>query len=122
MRQQYHRPSNDASRPYERKRCVTIVFRDSPFLGQKGLILKETLGRHSDLRLELSSGQQIRIDAAWTDYVNVEPSDNATVATRCIDFTQAEPIIQFLEYLKSKQKPDDCSPAAAAAAVPDSSS
>jgi hypothetical protein len=105
VKQQYHEPSNDASLPYKRKRSVTIIFESSPLFGQKGLILKETLGRHSDLNLELSSGKRIRIDATWTDYFG-EPSQNPKNLTHRLDFSQAQPIIRFLEYLKNKLTED----------------
>ncbi len=103
MKQQYHKPSNNASHSYEHKRRVTIAFRDSPFFGQEGRILKETLGRHSDLNLELSSGKRIKIDAAWTDYFRVESSQNPKSIAYCIDFAQAQPIIELIEYLRGKQ-------------------
>ena len=105
MKQQYHKPSHDASPPDERKRWVTIIFGSSPLFGQKGLILKEILGRHSDLNLELSSGKRIRIDATWTDYFG-EPSLNPKTLTHRVDFSQAQPIIQFLEYLENKLTED----------------
>jgi len=84
---------------------VTIIFESSPLFGQKGLILKEILGRHSDLNLELSSGERIRIDATWTDYFG-EPSQSPKTLTHRVDFSQAEPIIRFLEYLKTKLTED----------------
>ena len=104
MKQQYHKPSNDASQSYDRKQCVTITFGDSPFYQQKGRILKETFGRHSDLHLELSSGKRIRIDATWTDYFGAELSKNPKPVTHRVDLAQAEPIIRFLEYLRDKQE------------------
>ena len=113
VKQQYHKPSNDASQTYGRKRRVTIVFRDNPFFGQDGLILEETLGRHSDLHLELSNGKRIRIDAAWTDYFGVEPSQNPKTVTHCVDFAQVQPVIRFIEYLREKQETGDPSPVAA---------
>lgn len=105
VKQQYHEPSHDASLPDKRKRCVTIIFESSPLFGQKGLIVKETLGRHSDLNLELSCGKRIRIDATWTDYFG-EPSQNPKTLTHRVDLSQAQPIIQFLEYLKNKLTED----------------
>jgi hypothetical protein len=105
VKQQYHEPSHDASLPDKRKRWVTIIFESSPLFGQKGLILKETLGRHSDLNLELCSGKRIRIDATWTDYFG-EPSQNPKTLTHRVDFSQAQPIIRFLEYLKTKLTED----------------
>ena len=105
VKQQHHQPSHDASPPYKRKRWVTIVFESSPFFGQKGLILKEILGRHSDLNLELSSGKRIRIDATWTDYFG-ESSQNPKTLTHRLDFSQAQPIIRFLQYLKTKLTED----------------
>ena len=106
VKHQYHEPSHDASPPYERKRWVTIIFEGSPLFGQKGLILKETLGRHSDLNLELSSGKRIRIDATWTDYFG-EPSQNPKTLTHRVDFSQAQPIIRFIESLREKQETGD---------------
>jgi hypothetical protein len=104
MKRQYHKPLNNASQTYESKRHVTIVFRESPFFGEIGLILKETLGGHSDLRLELSSGKRIRIDAAWTDYFRIEFPQNPKPTSQCIDFAQAQSIIRFIEYLREKQE------------------
>jgi hypothetical protein len=104
MKPQYHKPSNNASQTYEGKRHATIVFRESPFFGEKGLILKETLEGHSDRHLELSSGKRIRIDAAWTDYFRIEFSQNPKPTSQCIDFAQAQPIIRFIEYLRDKQE------------------
>lgn len=100
-----HEPSHDASLPYKRKRWVTIIFESSPLFGQKGLILKEILGRHSDLNLELSSGKRIRIDATWTDYFE-EALQNPKTLTHRFDFSQAQPIIRFLEYLRNKLTED----------------
>jgi len=86
-------------------RAACRLFESSPLFGQKGLILKETLGRHSDLNLELSSGKRIRIDATWTDYFR-EPSQNPKTLTHRVDFSQAQPIIRFLEYLRNKLTED----------------
>ncbi len=104
MKQQYHKPLNDALQSYKRQRFVTIIFKESPFFGQQGLILKEKLGRHSDLSLELSSDNRIRIDAAWTDYFGAEPSENPKTVSHCVDLALAQPIIQFIEDLRAKQK------------------
>ncbi len=105
VKQRHHEPSHDASLPCKRKRSVTIIFESSPLFGQKGLILKETSGRHSDLTLELFSGKRIRIDATWTDYFG-EPSQNSRILAHRLDFSQAQPIIRFLEYLKNKLPED----------------
>jgi len=110
VKQRYHKPSNDASQSYDHKQCVTITFGDSPFYEQTGRILKETLGRHSDLHLELSSGKRIRIDATWTDYFGEELSKKPKPTIHCVDLAQAEPIIRFLEYLRDKQETGDLDP------------
>ena len=103
MKQQFHKPSNDASQTYDRKKCVTITFSDSPFYGQKGRVLKETFGRHWDLHVELSTGTRIRIDANWTDYFETEISKTQPLR-HFIDLAQAELIIRFLEYLRHKHE------------------
>gem|GEM_PF-5125604 len=105
MRHRLHIRSQDASLPSDYKRSVTITFRDSPFFGQEGRLVKVTLGRHSDLYLELANGKQIRIDASWTDYFG-EASQNPKTFTHYVDFSQAQPIIRFLEYLKNKLTED----------------
>jgi len=68
-------------------------------------LVKVTLGRHSDLDLELANGKQIRIDASWTDYFG-EASQNPKTLTHRVDFSQAQPIIRFLEYLENKLTED----------------
>jgi hypothetical protein len=105
VKQQHHRPSNDASPTYHRKRSVKVIFEDSPLFGQEGLIFKETLGRHSDLNLELSSGERVRIDATWTDYFG-ESSQNPKTLTHRVDFSQAQLIIRLLEKLRNKLTDD----------------
>lgn len=99
MRRKRGRSAQNASQTYERKRSVTITFRDSPFFGQESRILKVSLGRHVDLYLELPSGKRISIDACWTNY------DGATTphsARHRIDLTQIQPIVGLLEYLNNK--------------------
>ena len=98
VKQQYHKPLYDASQIYKIKKYATITFVDSPFCGQKGRILKEIAGRHPELHLEMPSGERIKVDLLWTDYREIEP----TKITHHIDFSQAEKIIQFLEYLSRK--------------------
>src|ERR1041385_5470099 len=73
MKQQYDEPSYDASQIYKTKNYATITFKDSPFRGQKGRILKEIVGRHPELHLEMPGGEKIRVDLLWTDYFG-EPS------------------------------------------------
>jgi len=105
LRHRLYIRSQDASLPSDYKRSVTITFRDSPFFGHEGHLVKVTLGRHSDLYLELANGKQIRIDACWTNYFG-EPSQNPRALTNHVDFSQAQPIIRFLEYLKNKLTED----------------
>lgn len=102
MKQQYHEPSHDASQIYKTKNYVTITFKDSPFCGQKGRILKEIVGRHPKLHLEMPGSEKIRVDLLWTDYRKIEPARRA----HRIDLAQADRIIQFLEYLSSKLTED----------------
>jgi hypothetical protein len=105
VKQQYHEPSYDASQPYKSEKYATITFKDSPFCGQKGRILKEILGRHPELHLQMPGGEKIRVDLLWTDYLG-EPSQNPKTLTHYVDFSQAQPIIRFLEYLKNKLTED----------------
>jgi hypothetical protein len=102
MKQQYHRLSYDASQIYKTKNYATITFKHSPFFGQKGRILKEIVGRHSELHLEMPGGEKIRVDLLWTDYRKIGPARRA----HRIDLAQADKIIQFLEYLCSKLTED----------------
>ena len=91
--------SHNASRTYERKRWVTITFRDSPFFSEKGRLLKMTLGRHCDLCLELPNGKRITIDACWTNY---EEGTRPQSAAHRIDLMQIQPIVGLIEYLNNK--------------------
>lgn len=93
------RSSQHAPKTYERKRSVTITFRDSPFFGQEGRCLKVTLGKHCDLCLELSNGKRITVDACWTNYGS---DSRPKSTTHCIDLTQIRPIVELLEYLNDK--------------------
>ncbi len=102
MKHQYHEPSHDASQIYKCKKYATITFKDSPFFGQKGRILKEIVGRHPELHLEMPGGEKIRVDLLWTDYRKIGPARSA----HRIDLAQADRIIQFLEYLSSKLTED----------------
>jgi hypothetical protein len=112
MKQQYDEPSYDASQIYKTKNYATITFKDSPFRGQKGRILKEIVGRHPELHLEMPGGEKIRVDLLWTDYFG-EPSQSPETLIQRIDFSQAQPIIRFLEYLRTKLTEDLASSPAA---------
>jgi hypothetical protein len=105
VKHQYHEPSCDAPQIYKSKNYATITFKDSPFCGQKGRILNEIAGRHPELHLEMPGGEKIRVDLLWTDYFG-KPSQNPETLTHRIDFSQAQPIIRLLEYLKSKLSED----------------
>jgi hypothetical protein len=61
--------------------------------------------------LELSGDNRIRIDAAWTDYFGAESSKNPNTVSHGVDLAQAQPIIQFIEYLRDKQGTDGPDPA-----------
>ena len=102
VKQQYHEPSHDASQIYKCKKYATITFKDSPFCGQKGRILKEIEGRHPELHLEMPGGEKIKVDLVWTDYREI----GSTRSIHSIDLAQADRIIQFLEYLSSKLTED----------------
>ena len=102
VKQQHHKPSYDASQIYQTKNNATITFKDSPFFGQKGRILKEIVGPHPELHLEMPGGEKIRVDLLWTDYRKIGPARRA----HRIDLAQADKIIQFLEYLSSKLTDD----------------
>jgi len=112
VKHQYHRLSYDASQIYKTKKYATITFKDSPFFGQTGRITKTIVGRHPELHLEMPGGEKIRVDLLWTDYFG-EPSQNPETLTHRIDFSQAPPIIRFLEYLKNKLTEDLASSPAA---------
>jgi len=98
MKQQYHEPSYDATQTDKCEKYATITFNKSPFYGQKGRIVKQIAGPHSELQLEMPSGEKIRVDVLWTDYPITRPSRSS----HHIDLEQANAIIQLLEYLKGK--------------------
>jgi hypothetical protein len=102
VKQQYYGLSYDASQIYKTKNYATITFKDSPFFRQKGRILKEIVGRHPELHLEMPGGEKIRVDLLWTDYRKIEPNRRA----HRIDLAQADKIIQFIEYLSNKLTED----------------
>jgi hypothetical protein len=102
VKHQYHEPSCDAPQIYKSKNYATITFKDSPFCGQKGRILKEIAGRHPELHLQMPDGEKIRVDLLWTDYRKVE----SPISIHRIDLAQADRISQFLEYLTSKSTED----------------
>ena len=56
MKQRYHKLSYDASQIYKVKKYVTITFKDSPFFGHKGRILKTIIGRHPELHRFVDAG------------------------------------------------------------------
>lgn len=112
VKQQYHEPSYDASQSYKSEKCATITFSSSPFYGQEGRIVKKIAGRHPEFQLEMPGGEKIRVDLLWTDYFG-KPSQNPETLTHRIDFSQAQPIIRLLEYLKSKLSEDLASSPAA---------
>lgn len=105
VKQQYHEPSYDASQSYKSEKYATITFSSSPFYGQKGRIVKKIAGRHPELQLEMSGGERVTVDVLWTDY----PLARSNRSAHHIDLTQADAIIQFLEYLNTKLSTNDAS-------------
>lgn len=102
------KPTTDAAQPDDSSGWVTIVFPQSPFCGQSARVLKESLGVHSDLHLELSDGRRIKIDMKWTDCAKIADSDCQPLASHSIDLTRAGRVIDFIKYLKNKQSKDGC--------------
>jgi len=92
------KPSQYASQTYDGKKYATITFKRSPFYGQKGRVLRQISGLHSELQLEMRGGEKIRVDLTWTDHRNIE----LTTSCHFIDLAQATKIIEFLEYLQNK--------------------
>jgi hypothetical protein len=102
VKRQYHRPSYNAHQTYDPENYATIIFKDSPFCGQKGRILKEIQGRHRELHLEMPNGDRIKVDVRWTDYRKAGANETKEGYLHCIDLAQAESVIQFLKYLRNK--------------------
>lgn len=102
VKRQYHEPSHDASHTDESENYATITFKDSPFYGQKGRILKRTTGGHPELHLEMPNGARIKVDVLWTDDRRLGLTRRTHVGTNRIDLEEAESIIEFLEYLNRK--------------------
>jgi hypothetical protein len=108
MRRPKPKPTTDAAQPDDSSGWVTIVFPQSPFCGQSARVLKESLGVHSDLHLELSDGRRIKIDMIWTDYAKIVDSDRQRPATHSIDLTRAVLVLYLIKYLKNKQSKAGC--------------
>lgn len=98
VKQQYHKPSYDASRSYKSEKYATITFSNSPFYGQKGRVVKKIEGRHPELQLEMRGGERIIVDVLWTDY----PITSSSTSVHLIDLAQANAIVHLLEYLRNK--------------------
>ena len=80
---------------------VNVTYPHSPLYGKKIYVVRVKHGVHTDLFAELPDGERVKIDARWTDYL--ELSDKTPPVSHYLDVPSVQQIAKVVNDLKSRE-------------------